>query len=70
MLQMTRSEVASDNLAVLTNAAELSAEIIKRIAGNAIANTVDGKPISDVYLKDAIASRMHSKVVPFLPARG
>lgn len=65
---MTPQEVINDNQAVLTNAVEFAAEIITSIAGNDIANTVNGKPLSDAALKTAVASRMHAKLTPFVRA--
>jgi hypothetical protein len=65
---MNRQEVMSDNVAVLGNAVEFAAAIIKKVSGNAISNTVDGNLVDDSYLKTAIASKMNSKLVPYMGA--
>lgn len=65
---MTRQEVMDDNLVVLCNATEFAAAIIKKVSGNAISNTVDGKLIDDQYLKSAVASKIHSKLIPYTGA--
>jgi len=63
---MTKNELISDNANVLATAVELSSEIIKDIADNAIANTVDGKPLSDSFLKNAVSARLNAKLIPYM----
>ena len=46
------------NVPLLANAIELGAKGILEVAGNAITNTVGGKPLSESFLHSAIAGRM------------
>lgn len=48
------------NLAVLANAVEVGAQVVAEVAGNAVANTIDGKMVTPSTLHNAIASRIHS----------
>lgn len=58
--QKTEAAVRDSNLAVLSNALDLGACVVMSIAGNDIANTVDGKPVQPQYLQQAIAARMQA----------
>jgi stage III sporulation protein SpoIIIAA len=49
------------NAAIITNAVELGANVIKKVAGNEIADTVDGASLSDV-LHTAVAAKIKSKL--------
>lgn len=62
--QTTEAAATDQNLAVLANAVELGAQAVLNVAGNAIANTVDGKPVSASYLQEAIAARMQAALAP------
>lgn len=44
------------NLVVLGNAIELSTNLIMAVAGEAVSNTVGGKPIPPATMKSAIAA--------------
>lgn len=56
----TESAVRDSNLAVVANAVELGAQVVMDIAGNDIANTVEGKPVQPAYLQEAIAARLQA----------
>lgn len=62
---MTQQEILDDNLIVLANANAFASEIIKKIAGNAISNTVDGSTINDAYLSTTIATKLNTKLIPY-----
>lgn len=52
------------NLAILANAVELGAQVVAEVAGNAVANTIDGKTVTPSSLHNAIASRIRSALAP------
>lgn len=56
----TESAIRDSNLAVLANAAELGAQVVMQIAGNDIANTVNGQTVQPAYLQGAIAARLQA----------
>lgn len=56
----------AENLAVLSNAAELATQIILNVAGNDAANTYQGETITDAFVGDAVAARMQAKLAPFV----
>jgi hypothetical protein len=51
------------NVPLLANAIELGAGAIIEVAGNAIANVVDGDPLSPAFLHSALAARMQTLLV-------
>lgn len=51
------------NVPLLANAIELGAQGILAVAGNAITNTVDGKPLTEAFLHSAISGRMQSLII-------
>ncbi|QVD49078.1 hypothetical protein LUCX_8 [Xanthomonas phage vB_XciM_LucasX] len=51
------------NVPLLANSIELGARAIMNVAGNSIANAVEGQPITPAYLHSAIAARMQSLLV-------
>lgn len=55
-----------NNAMVLSNVNELAAAVIMKVAGNNIANTIDGKPIAGPELRAAIAARQKSFIGPYL----
>ena len=50
------------NLAVLSNLLELGGQIVIGIAGNDIANCIQGKPITSAYLHEAMAARVQANL--------
>lgn len=60
----TEDAVRNSNTAVLANAVELGAQVVEAVAGNAIANTLNGKLVNPAYLKEAIAARVRSILIP------
>lgn len=54
------------NLMVLTNVCELAACVVQKIAGNNAANTLEGKAITPVQLRQAIAARTQAALLPFM----
>jgi hypothetical protein len=66
---MNEYEVTQANATVLANAVELGAAVIASLAGNAIANSIDGQPADDLYLKTAIAAKINSTLIPHLGAQ-
>lgn len=55
---MSHKETFQCNLATLANATELASKVIQRIAGEEIANTVDGKVLVAGELREAIAAKL------------
>lgn len=51
------------NVPLLANAIELGAKGILAASGNAITNTVGGKPLTEAFLHSAIAGRMQSLIL-------
>lgn len=54
----TQEAARNGNLAVLANALTMGSEAIMDIAGNDIANTVDGTTITTAYVQEALAARI------------
>jgi hypothetical protein len=54
------------NLMVLTNVCELAACVVNKIAGNNAANTLQGKAVTPIQLRQAVAARMQGSLLPFL----
>jgi len=52
------------NLAILANAVELGAQVVAEVAGNAVANSIDGKMVTPSSLHNAVASRIRSALSP------
>lgn len=63
---MSPQEAMRNNVTVLANATEASCAILKKIMGNSMSNAIDGKPVDDLYLETAVASKLHSKLIPYL----
>lgn len=57
---MNKQTAAS--LATLANAIELGAAVVLKVAGNAVANTVNGKLVSSDDLKSALAAQIQSSL--------
>ena len=60
--QRTEKAIREGNLAVLTNVVELAAQVVMKIAGNEISNTVDGKAITPAFLKEAMIAKAQSVI--------
>lgn len=58
----TQVAVRDSNHAVLTNLLELAGQVITGIAGNDIANSIQGTPITSAYLHEAMAARVQANV--------
>jgi hypothetical protein len=61
-----RPDPLADNLAVLSNAVQLSTQIILKTAGNDTANTYEGATITEAFVADAVAARLQAKMAPYL----
>lgn len=65
MNQKRTLDAARDaNLAVSTNAVELAAQVVLNIAGNDIANTINGELVGTTFLKEAVAAKMNASLAP------
>lgn len=58
---MTDARTVS-NAIVLANATELVVGVIEKIAGNAIATTLEGKSVSGEELRNLVAARLQLKL--------
>ena len=56
-----KTEMVGENLTVLANAIELGAAVVMQIAGNDIANTIEGKLVTPDELRDALAAKIRSR---------
>lgn len=65
-LHSDRSDPMAQNLAVLSNAVQLSAKVIHKTAGNDAANTLHGAVVTEAYLADVCAARLQAKLAPFI----
>lgn len=54
------------NLAVGTNAVELVSQVVQEIAGNDIANTINGEMVDSAFLKGAVAAKINANLAPQL----
>lgn len=50
---------SENTINTLCNAIMLSSAIVQEIAGNEVANTLNGNPITDAVLNDLIASQIN-----------
>lgn len=50
----------TQNANVLANAVELSTQVIMRVAGNEVANTIGGELMAPTALNSAIAAKLQS----------
>lgn len=62
--QRTEAAITDSNLAVCINAVELVSGVVLNIAGNDIANTIDGKLVTPAYLSEAVAARINARLTP------
>ena len=60
--------LVEQNTLVLANAIELGASIVMSIAGNDIANTIEGKLVTPDELRDALSAKLRSRFIPVLGA--
>lgn len=66
--QRNASAARDSNLAVGTNAVELVAQIVLNIAGNDVANTINGELVGADYIKEAAAAKINANLAPQLGA--
>lgn len=62
--QKTEARLLETNVPVLTNAVEMASQIVNRVAGNEISNTIGGEAVTPSYLNAAVAARMQSLLAP------
>ena len=62
--QRTEAAIRDSNLAVVTNAVELTSQVISKIAGNDIANTIDGKLVTSAILQESVAAGNKANITP------
>lgn len=60
--QRTEATVRDANLAVAVNAIELVSQVVLNVAGNDIANTIEGKLITPSALGEAVAARLQANL--------
>jgi len=59
-------QTLEDNLMVLSNVNELASAVVQKISGNDVANTLDGEALTPIQLRQAVAARMKSSLIPFM----
>jgi NADPH:quinone reductase-like Zn-dependent oxidoreductase len=64
----SQNAAMANNLSVLAHAVELSTKVVMKIAGSDAAGTVNGAPISEASVGDAVAARLQSSLAPYLGA--
>lgn len=52
------NEVADRNLATLAHATELASKVIHKVAGEAVATTINGQLVSNAEVKHAVVAKM------------
>ena len=60
------STLTTQNTVVLANAIELGAAVVMQLAGNDIANSINGKTITPDELRDALASKIQGRFNAYL----
>jgi hypothetical protein len=55
--------LTDSNITTLSNAIELAGEVISKVVGEEVANTLHGERVSNAQIKDAVAARMQSVLV-------
>lgn len=53
-------QVKETNLTTLAHAVELASKVIQKVAGEAIATTVNGEHMTSLDLKNAVTAKMQS----------
>jgi hypothetical protein len=61
-----KEQVQENNLMVLTNVCELAAAVMQKVMGNNIANTLEGKMVTPVQMRQALAARAQACLQPYL----
>lgn len=51
----------TQNVITLANAIELGASVVMQLAGNDIANTIEGKLVTPDELRDALAAKIQAR---------
>lgn len=62
--QRTEAAIRDSNLAVTTNAIEMTVEVVKLIAGNDIANTINGQLVTSAFLQETVAAGIQANLTP------
>jgi hypothetical protein len=62
--QRTEAAIRDSNLAVVTNAVELASQVVQKIAGNDIANTINGKLVNSAFLQESVAAGIQANLTP------
>lgn len=65
-MQNSETLAFESNLSALANINELAALVVTKVAGNTVANTLNGKPVAPPELRTAIAARMRTALLPYL----
>lgn len=60
--EVVQQTLLRSNVPLLANAVELGSRAIINVAGNAITNTVDGKPLTPAFLHASLAARVQSLI--------
>jgi len=53
---------SKDTVNTVANAVSLATAIVQRLAGNEVANTLDGQPVNRQVLDQLIASRINANI--------
>ena len=56
------NKVTETNLKTLANAAELATNVIMKVAGEAVSNTVNGQRLPAPELKNAVVAKMQNQL--------
>lgn len=56
-------KLTESNITTLSNAVELANEVVCKVIGEEVANTLNGQRVSSAHRKDAIAARMQKVLV-------
>lgn len=56
------TSIAFDNLTVVANCVQLSAEVIAQVSGNLISNHLDGVPVTERTLAALAASEINNSI--------
>lgn len=60
---MSNETTFRTNLATLANATELASKVIQRVAGEEIANTVDGRVMVSSDIKEAVVAKLQGSLL-------
>lgn len=57
------SNITDTNIETLAHAAELATKVIEAVAGEAIANTIDGKVMAGKDIQRSVAAKMQAAII-------